>query len=106
MWIRTPPAAAYQYPERMAQECSLDLKNRKDNIPDKTELGLHVPDLGGNGHHSVLVWHHYDILAVGAVGAECVVAAAPHLVAVALMPVGIGVVFGVEILRTVVYLRL
>ena len=43
--------------------------------------------MGGRNYNGIFVRDHYDILAIGAVSAEGIVAAAPHLVAIALEPV-------------------
>ena len=59
-------------------------------IPDKVDLFLHVSDLGCGHYHCILLGNYYDVLAVGTVGSEGVVAAAPHLVAVTLEPVAGG----------------
>src|SRR5262249_35320820 len=47
----------------------------------------HVTDAARDRNHGVLLWNHDAVLAEGAVAAKRVVAAAPELVAVALVPV-------------------
>ena len=56
-------------------------------FPDEVQFLAHVGDLGGGDDDGVLVGKDQDVLAVCAVGAESAVAAAPHLVAIALHPI-------------------
>ena len=59
-------------------------------IPDQVQLFLHVPDLCSSYYHGILFGKYKDVLSVSAVRPESVVAAAPHLVALALQPVTCG----------------
>ena len=56
-------------------------------FPDEIDLTLHIRDICSGHHHCIFIRYHYDILTVGSVRAEGVIAASPHLVAVALEPV-------------------
>lgn len=60
-------------------------------IPDEVEDGLHIGESGGDGDDGVVLREDDAVLAEGAVGAVGVVAALPELVAIALVPVAIGV---------------
>src|SRR5205823_2412413 len=56
-------------------------------VPDDVEFALHVVGVGGDGDDGILFGNDDAELAVGAVTAEGVVAAAPELEAVALVPI-------------------
>ena len=63
-------------------------------FPDQIDLSLHIRDIRSGHHHCIFIRYHYDILTVGSVCAVGVIAASPHLVAVALEPVaGLAAVF-------------
>ena len=75
---------ASKKPIRGRQRMNGVLKGGKNIIPDEVDLFLHVPELGGYGHDGILLGDDDNVLAISAVSAEGVVAAAPHLVAIAL----------------------
>ena len=67
------------------------LDGRQELVPDQVQDGLHVLDAAGDGDHGVLLGQHDAVLPEGPVAAIGAVAAAPELVAVALVPVAFGI---------------
>src|SRR5712671_2329399 len=75
------------------------MEGGEEFVPDDVEFALHVAGVGGDRDDGVLFGHDDAELAVGAVAAECVVAATPELEAVALIPIfgriaAVGNLFG------------
>ena len=62
------------------------LENRKQIFPDKVDVRLIERRRSGEYQHSVTVGENEDILSGIAIGTEGIVAAYPHLLAVALHP--------------------